>query len=214
MKDYDKTTLGELYEDISRGNFDWDYLFESGMGSDSVLLWESLKKISSGESANGTEDVYEVVLNNGQSFYVFFSFLNPKKTNDTIINNTLANNKNDSPTEAFRLYNKHFSDLKPTDRMCYISFKDERGRQHTTGEVGLAAKGLFSGLKGAMLDSLWGDSQNHINLKAICIKANGKDPSRVSLFKKLMEKYLADTYPHIIMDYNSDSPFVSIMATK
>jgi hypothetical protein len=214
MKNYDKITLDELYEDIRHGNFNWDYLFESGMGSDSVLLWESVKKISSGATNSGIVDQYEISLSNGQIFFVFLNFLNPKKTNDTIINNTLANNKHDTPTEAFELYNKYFSDLGPNDKMCYISFKDFRGRQHTTGEVGLAAKGLFSGLKAAMLDSLWGDSQNHINLKAVCIKAYGEDKSRVSLFEKLMSRYLSDTFPNVIMDYKSDTPYVSIMAVK
>jgi len=98
--------------------------------------------------------------------------------------------------------------------MCYVSFKDSKGRQNTTGEVGLSAKGLFSGLKAALMDSLWGTSQNHKHLVAICIKVDGGDPSRISLFHKLMSRFLNETYPTIIMDYQSDKPYISIIAVK
>ncbi len=215
MKSYDQITLGELYEDIKSNNFDWDYLFESGMGSDSVLLWESVDKISTFILPDGSiKDEYDVVLNGGQSFKISIEYLTPKKSNDTIINNQLSNNKDGSATEAYDLYEKYFSDLKPTDKICYISFKDSQGRQTTTGEVGLKAKGLFAGLKAALMDSLWGESQNHINLKAICIKADGNDKSRVSLFEKLMTRYLSESFPKLIMDYQSDKPYVSIMVVK
>jgi len=106
------------------------------------------------------------------------------------------------------------SNLDPSDRICYVSFKDSEGRQTTTGEVGISAKELFSGLKASILDSLWGDSQNNKNLRTICIKALGSDVSRVSLFSKMMSRYLKDTFPNIIMDYESDKPYVLIVAVK
>ena len=216
MNKYDDLMLKTLYEEIQLDTINWEDFFTSkNMGSDSVLLWEKVEKIVDGvQSSDGIKDQYEITLNNGQTFTVDIDFLTPKKSNDTIISNQQSNNKSGTPNEAYNLYNTHLSDLTSSDRICYVSFKDSRGRQSTTGEVGLSSKELFSGLKSSLLDSLWGNSQNHKHLRAICIKAQGQDVSRVSLFSKMMSRYLKDTFPNIIMDYESDKPYVLIVATK
>lgn len=188
-----------------------EYLNGDFMGSDSVLLWESVEKIQDGAPIiGGILDKYEIVLTNGQKFMVDITYLTPKKSKDTIIANTQTNKKNASSSDVVNLYNNYFKDMSSSDYICYISFKDEDERQDTTGNVGLMAKGLFSGIKAALLDS----TSSKDNLKAICLKAYGKDPTRVRLFQKLMEKYLKRSFPNIINDYVSDDPYVLIIASK
>jgi hypothetical protein len=201
IKDFDEDRFFSLNEDFANlGALDvYSYILES---------FKQVKH--NAPTDDGEEDVYEVVLHNGQLFTLHLNYAEPRQAKDYIKRKALNAVYKNQNTLA-QNYNNILQDLKPEETICVIMFRDEQGKFEQTGKVGISAKELFITLKNALLDS-W-SKRDSTNIKAVMMRVSKAEPKRLEFYKLLLKKFLTD-YKNTIVDNISEDSNILLVASK
>lgn len=222
----DDKTISKLYKaihkidyfSIDEKDFDEDKFFSvekdfqnlNALDIYSYIL-ESFKRVKQNSPTDdGQEDVYEVVLHNGQLFTLHLNYIEPKQSKD-FIKRKVVNAEHKQQNNLVQGYSKLFEDLKPEEIICVIMFKDEQGKFEQTGKVGISAKELFITLKNAILDS-W-SKRDSKNIRAIVMRVNKAEPKRLDFYKFLLNKFLS-VYKNIIVDNTTEYDNILLIASR
>ena len=225
----DDRNLSVIYDDINYkdyltideselDNYNWDSFFNhSNCGIFGVILLEEFGKLQSMVTRLGTEDIYEVTLRNMQKFKLILNFWNPINT-DKAIEQKIAMVKPEMRKEDPEIHSKYVdfkAGLNPGEYMCLIQFKDDDGNHNITGNVGASAHELFVTLQNAILDS-FGPHYKSGNLAGIVMRVDKREPRRLTLYRKLIEKYMNDRFPNIFIDdkTENDQNMLFLIATR
>jgi len=222
----DDKTISKLYEAIHKvdyfsvdeKDFDQDKFFsvEEDFQNLNTLdiysyILESFKQVKQNSPTDdGQEDVYEVVLHNGQLFTLHLNYIEPKQSKD-FIKRKAVNAEHKQQNNLAQGYNKLFEELKPEEKICIVMFKDEQGKFEQTGKVGISAKELFITLKNTVLDS-W-SKRDYKDVRAIMMRVNKAEPKRLDFYKFLLKKFLTD-YKNTIVDNITEDGNILLVASK
>jgi hypothetical protein len=228
--DKDSKKLEQLYEAIRQidyfvndaNNFDWltfdqlhmEHFNLGSLNPEIEYFLESFEKMKSNSpTKHGNEDVYEIVLHNGQKFYLHINFIQPS-FNHQFVQSKIIGAQHKNQNNAFRDYKKYFSDTKQEDIICMIMFQDEEGRTDFTKKVGMSSKELFITLKNALLNSMIG--KNWDDIKAIGARVHIGEDKRTDFYKMLYQKFFSDRLPNIFEDAETeaDKNLKLVFATK
>ena len=213
--------ISELYEsidkidyfnqNIDKKHFDWDYFFYEALNKSYILI-ESFEILSRETTPNGKTDVYKITTLKGNDFILNMDYQNSKKLGIFIFSGVRG-----AEAKKSELSKEYFNKLKTIigndGEMCFIRFEDTQGRNKLTGELGIGAVEVFSGLKLAITDS-FAEHINDTNLKGIVMLISKDEENiRLPLYKKLIEKYLPE-FSNIYVDRTSDKLFTHLIATK
>jgi hypothetical protein len=222
----DDKNISKLYESIHKVDYfsvdekdfneekffsvDEDFINLNALDVYSYIL-ESFKQVKQNvPTDDGDEDVYEVVLHNGQLFTLHLNYTTTQKAKDFVKKKAVeAIYKNQNVVAQD--YNNLFQDLKDDETICVIMFKDEQGKFEQTGKVGISAKELFITLKNAILDS-W-SKRDQKNIRAVMMRVNKTEPKRLEFYKMLLKRFLTD-YKNIIVDNISEGSNILLIASK
>lgn len=224
--DREDDTISRLYESIHKvdyfsvdeKDFDEDKFFsvDEGFMDLRVLdvygyILESFKQVKhNSPTDDGQEDVYEVVLHNGQLFTLHLNYIDAKESKAFFHKQSLIADKKNQNTLAEK-YRELKNGLKEDETICVVMFKDEQGKFEQTGKVGMSAKELFITLKNAILDS-W-TKRDHKQIKALVMRVAKNEPKRLEFYKLLLKKFLVD-YDNIIVDNVAEYSNTLLIATK
>lgn len=222
----DDKTISELYKAIhevdyffvEEKDFDEDKFFsvdkdfvDLSVGEIYSYILESFKEVKhKSPTDDGDEDVYEVVLHNGQLFTLHLNYVNPKQAKD-YVRRKAVNAEIKKQNIIAQDYNNLFKDLKDNETICVVMFRDEQGKFEQTGKVGISAKELFITLKNAILDS-W-SKRDSKNVTAIMMRVNKTEPKRLEFYKLLLRKFLPE-FKNIIVDNISEYDNILLIASK
>jgi len=222
----DDKNISKLYESIHEVDYfsvdeknfneekffsvDEDFINLNALDVYSYIL-ESFKQVKQNvPTDDGNEDVYEVVLHNGQLFTLHLNYTTAQKAKDFVRKKAVeAIYKNQNVVAQD--YNNLFQDFKDNETICVIMFKDEQGKFEQTGKVGISAKELFITLKNAIIDS-W-SKRDQKNIRAVMMRVNKTEPKRLEFYKMLLKRFLAD-YKNIIVDNVSEGSNILLIASK
>jgi hypothetical protein len=222
----DDKTISKLYESIynvdyfsvNEEDFDENKFFSvnedfinlNALDVYSYIL-ESFKQVKQNVSTDdGNEDVYEVILHNGQLFTLHLNYTTTQKAKDFAKKKAIEAVYKNQNVIAHD-YNDLFQNFKSDETICVIMFKDEKGKFEQTGRVGISAKELFITLKNAILDS-WSKKDSK-NIKAVMMRVDKTEPKRLEFYKMLLNKFLP-AYKNIIVDNISESSNIVLIASK
>lgn len=223
----DRERIALLYEDLYNNDFlsvdesllesyDWNTFFNSEyVQNRSAVILEEFEKIADGEKTyEGVKDVYKVILKNGKEFSLQINYSTPSNSKSSIdakIANASHERKNRN--DIAELYVTHFSDLRPNECIAMIQFADNSGRFEQTGDVGPSAKELFHILKDGIMDSFWNGGRID-NLRGFMMRVDRKESRRLTLYKKLVERYLHQVFPNNFVDDFSEDNYYLLVCTK
>lgn len=166
------------------------------LNSSSGWLFESIEQVEKGKKTDhGQEDVYEIVLKNGQKFFIKINFITPNHTKQFVIgnqmntakcNNTISNN-----------YKNNFKDLKNDEQIAYITFVDESSCTKLTGIYSVE---LFRAIERAINQSFYGKS----NLRGFVIRIDNSESKRLKLYKRIIETMYVKNFPNVFVDEISE----------
>lgn len=200
-KDFDENKFFSIEEDFQNLNTLDIYSY----------LLESFKQVKQNAlTDDGEEDVYEVVLFNGQLFTLHLNYVDPRQAKD-YIKRKAVNAEIKNQNVIAQDYQNLFKDLKDSETICVVMFKDEQGKFEQTGKVGISAKELFITLKNAILDS-W-SKRDSKNIRAIMMRVNKAELKRLEFYKLLLKKFLVE-YKNIIVDNISEDGNILLIAFK
>ena len=222
----DDKTISKLYESIynvdyfsvNEEDFDENKFFSvnedfinlNALDVYSYIL-ESFKQVKQNvPTDDGNEDVYEVILHNGQLFTLHLNYTTTQKAKDFVKKKAIEAVYKNQNVVAHD-YNDLLQDFKNDETICVIMFKDEKGKFEQTGRVGISAKELFITLKNAILDS-WSKKDSK-NIKAVMMRVDKTEPKRLEFYKMLLNKFLP-AYKNIIVDNISESSNIVLIASK
>jgi hypothetical protein len=222
----DDKTISKLYESIynvdyfsvNEEDFDENKFFSvnedfinlNALDVYSYIL-ESFKQVKQNvPTDDGNEDVYEVILHNGQLFTLHLNYTTTQKAKDFAKKKAIEAVYKNQNVIAHD-YNNLFQNFKSDETICVIMFKDEKGKFEQTGRVGISAKELFITLKNAILDS-WSKKDSK-NIKAVMMRVDKTEPKRLEFYKMLLNKFLP-AYKNIIVDNISESSNIVLIASK
>ena len=221
----DNETISKLYENIRKvdyflvdeKDFDEKKFFSidgsfANLGALDVYSYilESFKQVKQNSPTNdGDEDVYEVVLHNGQLFMLRLNYVNPRQAKDYVKRKAI-NAELKKQNTILQNYNNLFKDFKDEETICVLMFRDEQDELNLTGKVGISAKELFVTFKNAIIDS-W-SKRNSKNIKAIMMRVNKAEPKRLEFYKLLLNKFLPE-FKNVIVD-NISEPAILLIASK
>jgi hypothetical protein len=222
----DDKTISKLYESIynvdyfsvNEEDFDENKFFSvnedfinlNALDVYSYIL-ESFKQVKQNvPTDDGNEDVYEVILHNGQLFTLHLNYTTTQKAKDFAKKKAIEAVYKNQNVIAHD-YNDLFQNFKSNETICVIMFKDEKGKFEQTGMVGISAKELFITLKNAILDS-WSKKDSK-NIKAVMMRVDKTEPKRLEFYKMLLNKFLP-AYKNIIVDNISESSNIVLIASK
>lgn len=225
MKQLDNKIIEELYLDMYRedflqldeskiDSFDWDRFFYSDyMGFKSDFLLEDFQKIKENSpTLEGNEDVYEITLRSGKRFTLVLNFVSAEKTEGKLKLKIIhANHKND--VGLVDNYKKYFSNLQPNEYIGVIQFKDDKGKMDLTGDAGHTAQELFKSLREAIIDSFYGGKRTN-DLRGFMMRVVVGESKRLTLYQKIIERYLAKDFPNMFLDNTTEHGIILIVATK
>ena len=221
MKNKDQEALKNLYEDIYKKDYlrcenpdkyDWqDFSDHKYSGGFSCFLIESFEKIATQPTKQGEEDVYNIVLRDGLQFTLNMNYINAETSKEYPEKKAL-NASHKGREDIADLYESSFSGVE--GRVCVIQFMDSENRQRQTGEVGVAAVELFGLLRNAILDSI--KNNKYQNLSALVIRVSNSEPKRISLYSKMLKKYLSHEFPNVFVDDFSEQEdkYTLVVAAK
>lgn len=221
----DDKTISKLYEAIHKVDyfsvdekeFDEDKFFNveedfqnlNALNIYSYIL-ESFKLVKQNSPTNdGNEDVYEVVLHNGQLFTLHLNYVNPNQIKDFVKRKVVSAEMKKLNTMV-QDYSNLLKELKDNETFCIIMFRDEQDQLEQTGKVGISAKELFITLKNAILDS-W-SKRDSKNIKGVIMRVNKSEPKRLEFYKLLLNKFLPE-FKNIIID-NVSEPAILLIASR
>lgn len=208
MKPYSyNLTLEDIYQKmkhietlINESKLDQVLSDDFFLNSSSVWLFESIEQIEKGKKTDhGQEDVYEIVLKNGQKFYIRINFITPNRTKQFVIGNQMNTAKYDNTVSDN--YKNNFKDLKNDEQIAYIMFVDESSGTKLTGTTGIYSIELFRGIERAVNQSFYGKS----NLRGFVIRVDNSESKRLKLYKRIIETMYADNFPNVFVDKISES---------
>jgi hypothetical protein len=222
----DDKTISKLYEAIHKVDYfsvdekdfdenkffsiDEDFINLNALDIYSYIL-ESFKQVKHNvPTDDGEEDVYEVILHNGQLFSLHLNYTTTQKAKDFTKRKAVEaiyKNQNIIAHE----YNNLFQNFKSKETICIIMFKDEQGKFEQTGKVGISAKELFITLKNAILDS-W-SKRDSKNIKAVMMRVDKAEPKRLEFYKMLLNKFLP-VYKNIIVDNITEYDNILLTASR
>ena len=222
----DDKTISKLYESIynvdyfsvNEEDFDENKFFSvnedfinlNALDVYSYIL-ESFKQVKQNvPTDDGNEDVYEVILHNGQLFTLHLNYTTTQKAKDFVKKKAIEAVYKNQNVVAHD-YNDLLQNFKNDETICVIMFKDEKGKFEQTGRVGISAKELFITLKNAILDS-WSKKDSK-NIKAVMMRVDKTEPKRLEFYKMLLNKFLP-AYKNIIVDNISESSNIVLIASK
>jgi len=169
------------------------------LNSSSVWLFESIEQTEKGKKTeHGEEDVYEIVLKNGQKFFIKINFITPNRTKQTVIANQMNTAKYDNTVS--NNYKNSFKDLKDNEQIAYIMFTDESSRTTLTGTTGIYSVELFRGIEQAINQSFYERS----NLRGFIIRVDNSESKRLKLYKRIIET-LYKNFSNVFIDKISES---------
>jgi hypothetical protein len=207
----DTEILKEIYHSIRTGDvyiideksMEWDGVFPlEDFSSLDMIFFESFEKIRDREKIDvGFLDTYEIELRNGSKFVVNFSYNDAKQIRD-ISKKAIIEAEHKNQPEIVAGY-ETFSDIKDGEYVVLIEFKDADGRHDDTGKVGIYAKELFEMLKQSYIHSVSTDMKD--NLRGIMMRVDKNNPKRMNFYQILLKKYLAQSFPNIFVDPNSNN---------
>jgi hypothetical protein len=223
MKYKDDKIIADLYESIYKQDylqleesnlefFNWDEFFKSDHMSTygSMFLLEDFELIETRPKIDGEEDIYKITLRNGKEFKLFINYIKPDNAREFILKNSeSANLKNNN--ELADNYTKYFPE-DDYQNIVMMQFSDSDGRHELTGDVGFSTPELFSTLKSAFFESVKKVGGLSI-LQAIIMRVSKKETRRLTVYRKLMERYLKD-FPNIFEDGFNEEEYVLLIATK
>lgn len=224
MREIDKQVIFELYEDIMRDdflkkeeeNFDWDVFFESDyMGYRSRFLLEDFRKIKdAAPTIEGDVDTYQITLRNGSVFELIINYSNPEKSKESILKNS-ASASHKGNEQVANCYDQYFANLQPNEFIGVMQFVDAKNRHEMTGDVGYSAQELFATLRDGIMDSFYKTGRIK-NLRGFMIRVSNKEIKRLTLYKKMIQRFLSDDFPNIFIDDITDksSGITLLIATK
>jgi hypothetical protein len=222
----DNKTISKLYESIHKVDYfsvdekdfdenkffsiDEDFINLNALDIYSYIL-ESFKQVKHNvPTDDGEEDVYEVILHNGQLFTLHLNYTTTNNAKDFVKKKAIeAVYKNQNVVAQD--YNNLFQNFKNDEIICVIMFKDEQGKFEQTGKVGISAKELFITLKNAILDS-W-SKRDSKNIKAVMMRVDKAEPKRSEFYKMLLNKFLP-AYKNVIVDNISEGSNILLIAFK
>jgi len=222
----DDKTISKLYESIYKVDYfsvneedfdenkffsvNEDFINLNALDVYSYIL-ESFKQVKQNvPTDDGNEDVYEVILHNGQLFTLHLNYTTTQKAKDFAKKKAIEAVYKNQNVIAHD-YNDLFQNFKSDETICVIMFKDEKGKFEQTGRVGISAKELFITLKNAILDS-WSKKDSK-NIKAVMMRVDKTEPKRLEFYKMLLNKFLP-AYKNIIVDNISESSNIVLIASK
>jgi hypothetical protein len=222
----DSKTITKLYESIHKvdyftvneNDFDEEKFFSldedfANLGALNVYSYilETFKQVKQNSPTDdGTEDVYEVVLHNGQLFTLHLNYIESRQAK-SFIERKNVNAKQKHNNTLTQEYSSMLQSFEPEDTICVIMFKDEQGKFEQTGKVGISAKELFITLKNAIEDS-W-SKRDFEKIKAILMRVNKAEPKRLEFYKMLLRKFLP-AYNNIVVDSISEDSNILLFASK
>jgi hypothetical protein len=199
-------TLQEVYQRmkdieslINESEFDKVLCDDFFLNSGSFWLFESIEQIEKGKTTDqGTEDTYEIVLKNGQKFYVKITFIDPSKTKELILRSQMNTAKYDNVISDN--YKNIFKDLEEGEQIAYVMFTDEQSGTKLTGSTGIYSVELFRGVEQAINQSFYDKS----NLKGFVIRVDNSELKRLKLYKRIVEAMYSKNFPNVFIDKISE----------
>lgn len=193
-----------LIDESCIAEFDWDaYFLDNYVGIYSTCLIESFEKtVNLNPIPVGLLDQYEITINNGMTFTLNINYNSAaqiKRLSQGAIADATIKNRSDI-IEGY----DHFKNIKDDQYVALIEFKDSKGRHESTGEVGVSSKELFSMLTQSVSDSL-SNNDMHSKTVGIMMLVRNDEPRRLTLYKKILERKLSNTYPIVFVDDNTKS---------
>jgi len=169
------------------------------LNSSSVWLFESIEQIEKGKKTeHGEEDVYEIVLKNGQKFFVKINFITPNFTKQFVVGNQMNTSKYDNTVSDN--YKNNFEALKDDEQIAYIMFVDESSGTKLTGTTRIYSVELFRGIERAINQSFYGKS----NLRGFVIRVDNSESKRLKLYKRIIESMYSKNFPNVFVDMISE----------
>lgn len=169
------------------------------LNSSSVWLFESIQQIEKGKKTeHGEEDVYEIVLKNGQKFFVKINFITSDLTKQFVVGNQMNTAKYDNTVSDN--YKNNFKDLKDDEQIAYIMFVDESSGTKLTGTTGIYSVELFRGIERAINQSFYGRT----NLRGFVIRVDNSESKRLKLYKRIIETMYSKNFPNVFVDTISE----------
>lgn len=169
------------------------------LNSSSVWLFESIEQIEAGKKTeHGEEDVYEIVLKNGQKFFVKINFITSDLTKQFVVGNQMNTAKYDNTVSDN--YKNNFKDLKNNEQIAYVMFVDESSGTKLTGTTGIYSVELFRGIERAINQSFYGNS----NLRGFVIRVDNSESKRLKLYKRIIETMYVNNFPNVFVDTISE----------
>lgn len=171
--------------------------------SNSLFLFEKIEQIEKARHMkDGLEDVYEIVLRNGQNFFVRVNYITPNKTEQDLVKYQLNTAKYDNSISDN--YKKYFKDLKDGKQIAYVMFTDASGGTELTGKTGPNSIELFRGVERAVNQSFYENGMD--NLKGFIVRVDNSEIKRTRLYKKIIEKLYSHNFPNVFIDDVSEAP--------
>ena len=169
------------------------------LNSSSAWLFESIEQIEKGKKTeHGEEDVYEIVLKNGQKFFVKINFITSDLTKQFVVGNQMNTAKYDNTVSDN--YKNNFKDLKDDEQMAYVMFVDESSGTKLTGTTGIYSVELFRGIERAINQSFYGRT----NLRGFVIRVDNSESKRLKLYKRIIETMYSKNFPNVFVDTISE----------
>ena len=207
MKPYSyNLTLEDIYQKmkdievlINESKLDEVFSDDFFLNSSSVWLFESIEQIEAGKKTeHGEEDVYEIVLKNGQKFFVKINFITSDLTKQFVVGNQMNTAKYDNTVSDN--YKNNFKDLKNNEQIAYVMFVDESSGTKLTGTTGIYSVELFRGIERAINQSFYGNS----NLRGFVIRVDNSESKRLKLYKRIIETMYVNNFPNVFVDTISE----------
>ena len=207
MKPYSyNLTLEDIYQKmkdievlINESKLDEVFSDDFFLNSSSVWLFESIEQIEAGKKTeHGEEDVYEIVLKNGQKLFVKINFITSDLTKQFVVGNQMNTAKYDNTVSDN--YKNNFKDLKNNEQIAYVMFVDESSGTKLTGTTGIYSVELFRGIERAINQSFYGNS----NLRGFVIRVDNSESKRLKLYKRIIETMYVNNFPNVFVDTISE----------
>ena len=184
---------------INESEFDKVLSDDFFLNSGSFWLFESIEQIEKGKTTDqGTEDTYEIVLKNGQKFFVKITFITPSKTKELVLRSQMNTAKYDNIVSDN--YKNIFKDLKEDEQIAYVMFTDEESGTKLTGNTGIYSVELFRGVEQAINQSFY----DKTNLKGFVIRVDNSELKRLKLYKRIIETMYSNNFSNVFVDKISE----------
>ena len=201
-----KLTLEDIYQRmkyieslINESKLDEVFADKFFLNSSSIWLFERVEQIEKGKrTEHGEEDVYEIILKNGQKFFVKINFISPNLTKQMIVGNQMNTAKYDNTVSGN--YKNNFKDLKDNEQIAYIMFTDESSGTTLTGMTGIYSLELFRGIEQSINRSFY----ERPNIKGFVIRVDNSESKRLKLYKKIIDTMYARNFPNVFVDNISE----------